>query len=263
MKEYSCFQAMFMSFYSSRLYRDVAKNWGAGVILYLFILLLISWGVMMFHYQPVITTSFTEGVNKFAPQFPEMTVKDGEISTPENRPYFITDPDNKEEVIAIIDTSGKYVDFSNAPKDAVILVTQTKTYFLDKSKNVKENTIPKNLTLDVSPEKIKHAVIKFVGWSWVLLLPALLLGSFAYRLLQALVYAIIGKFFAALSGVRLTYTEVLKLSMVAVTPSIVLGTLIDWFNLSFPFAWLVCFIVAMGYLIFAIRSNKNTINTIV
>lgn len=256
MKRYNYLQTIYLSFFSRDLYRDVAKNWGAGVVLYLFILLVICWAVMIFKFQPGLNRSFQHVANELAPQVPEIHVKNGEVSTPENRPYLIKDPESGE-AIAIIDTSGKYPDLNETPSSTKILVTNNKVFYLSDANSEKIQKIPTNVTADIKPDKVKQVMIRVVDWLWVIFFPVFLLVSLAYRLIQALVYAVIGKMFSALSNVPLTYSELLKLSMVAVTPVIVLSTILDWFTVTFPFQLLVYFIISMAYLIFAIGANRT------
>ncbi len=255
MKEYGCFQAMYMSFYSRRLYRDVAKNWGIGVVFYLFVLLALCWIAMMFKIQPVINTSFKSFANQIAPQVPEITIVNGIASTPEKKPYFIKDPD-KNTVFAIIDTSGQYKDISSAPQGTVLLMTSTTLTFVDKS-DTRIVKFPTTLNMDIKPEVVKTKMIHFVGWGWVLILPFMILVSLIYRLIQALIYAVFGLIFVATTGARLTYGETVKLSMIAVTPAIILGTVLSWFDIAFHFQMLLYFVLAMVYLFFAVKSNKN------
>jgi len=256
MKRYNYLQTIYLSFFSRDLYRDVAKNWGGGVVLYLFILLLICWAVMIVRYQPVINHSFQHIANELAPQIPEIHIKKGEVSTPENRPYLIKDKESGETII-IIDTSGKYPDLNETPSSTKVLITHDKVYYVDDSNSERIQKIPAKITVEIKPDQVKQSLIKIADWLWVIFLPILLILSFAYRLVQALIYAVIGKIFSALSNASLSYAELLKLSMVAVTPVIVISTILDWFSVAFPFQWLLYFIITMAYLIFAIGANKT------
>lgn len=255
MKEYNYLQAIYMSFYSRKLYRDIVQHWGGGVVLYLFILLLLCWVAMMFRIQPTINIGLKQISDKYVMQLPEIKFKDGQAQTPENKPYFITEP-NAGKVIGVIDTSGKYKTLDDVPKTAQMLLTNDMVYYYDNSNNIKSGTIPKTLNADLKPEQIKTSIIKFGGWLWILLLPFFLLGSFIYRLVQALLYAIIGKIFAALGSISLDYSNVLKLSMIAITPAIILGTILDWFDVTFHLQWLLYFVIAMVYLVFALGANR-------
>ncbi len=256
MKQYNYLQAIFMSFYSRRLYRDVVTNWGASVVLYLFFILAISWFITSLSMQPKITSSFTQFANTLAPQIPEIDIKNGIVKTPENKPYVMQDLDTKE-VIAIIDTSGKYANLQGSK--AKILVTKNVIFYRDNEDPglIKMREIPPSLSLAINPTKVKETVIHWVGWTWLILFPFLLLVSFIYRLFQAVCYAVLGKIFAAVSSTSLHYVNILQLSMVTITPVIVLGTIFDLVSVRFNHQWLFYFMLAMGYLIFAIMANKQ------
>ena len=43
MRQYNLLQAIPMSFYSRKLYQDVAQNWGGMAILYLLFIVFLSW----------------------------------------------------------------------------------------------------------------------------------------------------------------------------------------------------------------------------
>jgi hypothetical protein len=253
MKQYGCLQAIYMSFYSRALYRDIAKNWGAGVMLYLFMLLTICWTCLMFRIQPTINSSATHFANAVIPQLPQkIVIKNGIVSTPEDRPYFVRNLDTKE-TIAIIDTTGKYTTLEEA--NTSFLMTKDSMIYADKSA-VKIQKLPTDLNINIDPIVVKGFTIKFIGWLWVILFPVLLLCSFVYRILQSLFYAVLGKLFAILSKTSILYFDILKLTMVAITPAIVISTIVDFFNVWPHGHLLFYFVLSMGYLIFAIYANK-------
>jgi ABC-type Fe3+-siderophore transport system permease subunit len=87
--------------------------------------------------------------------------------------------------------------------------------------------------------------------------PVALAGSYVYRILQALAYACIGLLFANLLKAPLEYPELLRLASVAVTPAVVADTLRGVAGFPSSFTWLfLCFLLAMGYLLFAVRVNS-------
>ena len=91
LKKYNCLQALYMSFYSRNLYRDVAENWGGGVILYLLLLILICCSLSVISMVPPMGVSYHAKFENIADQVitqlpSQITLKNGLISTPENRP---------------------------------------------------------------------------------------------------------------------------------------------------------------------------------
>lgn len=254
MREYNSFQAIVMSFYSRKLYRDVVSNWHGSVILYLFLLLAVSWLAMMFVIQPFIKTGADEITTKYILQVPVVTVHSGIASTPENRPYMVKDPDN--EVVAIVDTSGQYQNLSSTPVGTKVLLTKDTIYYYDSSHGVKVTPLSNTLNITLQPEQVKRKIIQFSGWLWLLVFPFALVISFIYRLAQALVYAVLGKVFAALGGIDISYSNVIKICLIAVTPAIIIATVLDMCAVTFHLEWLFYFIITMAYVIFGIGANR-------
>jgi hypothetical protein len=253
MRKYGCLQAIIKSFYSADLYRDAAQNWGGGVLLYLLLVLTICWALLSITIQKAVNIQYSTFSGQYFPQLPNMALKEGELKTPENKPYFIVDSHNN--VVAIIDTSGQYKNLDKNP--AEVLITKNAVIYKDKSSENKSHQFSSDLTLDIKPAAIKSHLEVAVNWLWVILFPILLLFSFLYRLIQAALYAVIGELFAMLSNVSLTYGQVFRITIFAITPAIFVGTVLDWFSITFSHLWLTCFAISMGYLVFGIRSNKQ------
>ena len=81
--------------------------------------------------------------------------------------------------------------------------------------------------------------------------------SFFYRVIQALIYGVFGKIFSAASGAHLTYGQTIQLSMVAITPVIVVSTVTQMLGIYWSFQGLTMFALAMAYLIFAVYANRK------
>jgi len=254
MRRYRFFQAFYKSFYSCDLYRDVENNWGAEVVWYLALLLAFCWIVTVVNIQGAFTRSYEQLAAIITPQLPIIHIKEGRTITPENRPYIIKNPQT-QEILIVIDTSGKYQSLSQI--HTMMLLTKDKISYQVNAKEVKLRQLPNDLTLQIVPAEAKEVIGSIIKWSWVLFFPLLLLLSFLYRVIQAFVYALLGKFFALLADIPLSYMSIVKLSMVALTPAIVLGTLFGWFNITFHFQWLFYFILSMSYLVFAIRIHRK------
>lgn len=261
MRKYGCFRALYLSFYSRELYRDVAENWGASVILYLLLVLFICWVSTLWNLQTVFKSQASRFVGTVIPQLPStIVIQKGTVVTPENRPYLIVDPVD-QHVIAIIDTSGKYTQLPQG--NARILVTKSAVARTDNNQVITIQNIPSTVNFTITPVQTRHVVLKLLDWLWVGFFPFLLLFSLFYRLLQSLFYAAIGTIIARVSGQHLLYSTILKLSIVALTPVIFLNTLFEWIRIVvptygvLPHMGLIYFIIAMLYLVFAIRANRR------
>ncbi len=254
MSQYGIFEALFMSFYSRSLYRDVAKNWGGKTFLYLLILGLISWIVFTAQIQSKLSAMYVSQSDAYVNQFPVMNIKDGHLSTPEKRPYIITDPQS-HQVIAVIDTSGQYTTLEQAKTD--FLVTETKMISHPAQDEVREYNIPTTYNGDIIPGEINTALKKFMGFLWIPLFISVVLLAYIYHIIQALIYGVLGVLFGKMQGVSLNYSQLVQLAMMALTPAIIISTILDACHINFPFQMLMYFIVEIGYLMFGIAANKE------
>lgn len=254
MSKYNIFQALYLSFFSRKLYKDVGENWGGKTFLYLFVLLALSWIGQTAIMQAGLTRLYAQASTEFMTQLPLVTIKNGNVTTPENRPYIIKDP-SSAEVFAIIDTSGKFTDLSNAKSE--ILVTRTKIYEQRNKQEVRIHQLPDTLNMTINPVSINDYVKRLVGFAWIFIFTFVLITSYIYRVLQVLLYSVLGKIFSSISGANVDYGTILQITIVALTPAIALSTLLDLMSISLPHHYLVYFVIAMGYMIYGIQANKR------
>lgn len=255
MKQYGYFQAIYLSFFSKALYRDVARNWGIGTLAYLLLVIFIFSVLSILIMQPLLSAGIHRFANDIAPQLPHMVIKDGVLETDEAKPYFIYQPSD-HQLIAVIDTSGNYRPETATPAPTVVIQKNSIVY-LDARGKTTEYTYPATLNMEIKPIEIKESLVSGAGWLWTVLLPFSILAAFVYRLIQAIIYAVFGKIFSLMSDARLSYAQNYKLSLVAITPAMFLATLLSMFGISFPYQYPLYFLITLGYLLFAVRANKN------
>ncbi|MHC4159706.1 MAG: DUF1189 family protein [Planctomycetota bacterium] len=213
MKKFSIIHIPVLSFFSKDLYRDVGLHWKGLNFAYLLLLLAICWvpAIIKIH------IAFSNFIDNEAPlvveQVPEITITDGEVSIKEPQPYYITDPEN-DDILAVIDTT----DTINSLEDTDALCLVTKTSVIYRKNELQTQTVDlsqvENFVLDSD---------RITGWLQiakkllaVTIYPFALLGSYFYRIVQALIYAAIGLLFASLCKARLSYAALLRLAIVAV-----------------------------------------------
>ena len=251
MKRFSIIHIPLLSFFSKELYRDVGLNWKGVGFGYLLLLLAICSVPRMFKLQRALT----DFINKEAPplieQVPKITITKGEVSIDEPQPYYIRDPDSND-VLVIIDTTGTTQSLDNT--DALVLVTKTK--LIHRQSEVESRAYDlsqvENFVLD------KDRITSWLNTTRKLLVPIfypfVVLGSFLFRIVQALVYAAIGLLFALWCKVKLSYAAMLRLAVVAVTPCIIVRTVLELSSARLPMAGLWFFLLAMGYLFFGVKA---------
>ena len=255
MREYNIFEAVYLSFFSKSLYRNVAKQWGGKSILYLLLIVALSWIVFTIQVQLAINVFYASNSDKIVEQIPVITIKNGIVSTPENKPYFIHSPDNKV-LLAVIDTTGKYTTLQQA--HAMVLVTPTTIYSrsdTDHPNEIRERQIPNTVNMMIDPISINHHLSHFVSFAWLFIFGFCVMVGFIYRFVQAFVYSVVGKLMAIIFNIPLNYGQIFQIAMVSITPVLVASVIIDVFGIRFAYESIFFFILAMGYLLFGMWSN--------
>jgi hypothetical protein len=85
----------------------------------------------------------------------------------------------------------------------------------------------------------------------------LLIGSFVFRAIQVLIYALIGLLFANLLQASISYKTLMRLAAVAITPVLVLDLILEFLPIHIPLWWFLGIVVGLGYLFFAVKSNTE------
>jgi ABC-type Fe3+-siderophore transport system permease subunit len=252
-KRYRIFHPLWLSFYSPSLYRDVAENWTGVGFLYLLLLLALAWIHPIASLQQTASALLKTVGPAVLEQIPTISIRQGEVSIAEPQPYVIEVP-GSDTPLAVIDTTGQTTPEST---QAFLLLTKRQAIL---RKNLHETRTYdlagiQDLTVDRSTAKrILDSCQRYLA---ILAYPIALAGSYVYRILQALIYAAIGLLFARLLKAPLEYPELLRLSSVAVTPAIVVDTLRGAAGIGSSLAWWsFCFLLSMGYLLFAVRVNS-------
>ena len=253
MKKYSIIHLPFLSFFSKELYRDVGLCWKGVGFAYLLLLLTVCWIPTMVKIHVGFSDFINNEVPPFIEQVPDITITDGEASIQEPQPYYIKAPDSND-VIAIIDTTGTTESLEDA--NAICLLTRTNVIW-------RQNEF-ETRTVDLS--NVKNFVLdsdRIMGWLHIaekflviVMYPFALLGSYLYRIVQALIYAAVGLLFASWCKVSLSYAALLRLAIVAVTPCIIVGTVLGLVATSLP--WYLYPAAALAYLFFGVWACSQT-----
>lgn len=251
MKQYSLFHVPAWSFFSKDLYLDACFRWKGTGFGYLLFLLTICWipPIAMLHMG--LSGFVVNEAPKVVSQIPTVTIADGKASIAEPQPYYIRDPDSGANMV-VIDTTGTIT----SPDDAKAFALITQTHAILKKSELETRTFSfrdvGNFTL--SQEKINGWLDTARKFAAPVCYVVALLGSFINRIVQLLIYACIGMIFAAWCRSTRTYGQLLRLSVLAVTPCIIIKTIITVLQVRLPFAGLFYFAIAMGYLLFGVMA---------
>ncbi len=256
MRQYGVFHPLLLSFFSKSLYRDVAKNWKGVAFSYLLLLLGLTWVPVMMHFH----NNLSDGISREAPrivnQIPKITITKGEVSVDVPVPYYIIDPKSGEQIVAI-DTSGQITSLDQTK--AVVLLTKKNLIMRQQHRGetrIFDLSAIQSLTLD--RDSVMGWVQAFKKWFPLIAYPFAVAGSFVYRIIQVLIYALIGMLFASILKTTLDYAALVRLSVIAITPVVLLNTLRRLLDVHVPLTWLISFAIAMVYLFMAVKANSGT-----
>ncbi|WP_133127814.1 DUF1189 family protein [Legionella nagasakiensis] len=270
--------AMYMSFYSRRLYVDVSKRWHGFGLTYLFLVLMIACVPLSIRIIVDFRQFLDEQVLFPLEELPPLYIQDGQASFDKPMPYTIK---NKQgEIVLIVDTMSTKADLPkltrNYPK-LNVLITKNKLYFRPPRPRFFFNSdtqMPTNSFYEqsfsnyenevfVGQEVMKSTVISRIKWMAEFLIYFLLFSIFySIYLVLTLTLAFLGQVFAqVLFNVKIKYKESCRLFAVAATPQIVLFLMIAFAgNLMFPGMGVFSIgLLAIYYCygVIAIKSERN------
>lgn len=258
MKRYSIVHVPVLSFFSKALYRDVCHQWKGVGFAYLLLLLIVCWIAPIVKVHTGLSNFVDNEAPRIVSQIPTISIVDGKASINEPQPYRITEPDTGK-TLAVIDTTGAARTLADA--NAFALITETEAIF--KKSEIETQTFSfrdiDEFTLDQDMVTGWLAAAKKVVPPVLYVLAVL--GAFVFRILQALIYACIGMMFASWCKARFTYASLLRLSIVAVTPGIIVETVLDVAQVNLPYAILWYFLAAMGFLYFGVKAASQDQDT--
>lgn len=253
MKEYSSFHPLYMSFYSPDIYRYAARK-GRGLgFAYLAILVAVFLIPKVMAFDRAMSEMIAQEAPAVAKQIPEVTITKGKVSLDKPQPYVITKSDGKTPLI-VIDTTGK-TTFSNT--EALYIVTESKVLVRPGQGGWQ------NLDLSSFDGVVinRTSSYEFLDWleeiSFFLIYPFAFVLALGFRFVQAFLCAFIGFSFAKSRGCRLPYSAAVRVASVALTPVVVIGTMLVMLNLHIPYWDIISFAAAIGYTMFGIKSSMG------
>ncbi len=254
MKRYTLFQAPIMAFFSRSFYRDVGLNWRGTGFAYLFLLLAICWALVSAQIHFSIVELVETKAPGIAPQIPRITIIKGEASVDVAQPYKIMNPESGK-VLAFIDTTGKM--FSLEGTDARVLMTRTGVIYKKNDGKITESEFKwvKHFTLD--QQKISEWLRMFRNYGAVVIFFIGVMGSFVFRIVQTLLYAAIGLLFARGYKTRPAYQTLLRISVMAITPVIIVNTISEMARVTIPLEGVFYSIAAMVYLLLGVKAVSD------
>ncbi len=245
------YQAPLLSFFSSGIYKSAAREWGGMSLGYLTLMQLGIAIVYSLYLQMGVANVFGKQIPEFMKQVPEFKVENGQFFTDAEMPYLIKDRET-DRILAYIDTR----DNAEFPEEAYVKINDKEIIFKS------ENRSAEPFAFELMPDCNKQKVQELLDLIAVLFVPVSLVVSFLLGMIssifQILIYGLFGKLMARVMKVQVTYMELVRMSVVAITPVLIIDLCLKMTPQHFPFPYPLAFIIAMGYLFFGVRSLKKS-----
>lgn len=263
-------RALYLSFFSKRLYIDVGKRWSGYGIRYL-VLLVALWSIPL---AVKIGVDFNKIFDQFLVEplsiIPTIYIQNGEASFDKPMPYFIKNQNN--QVVLIVDTTGAINDFTEKYPHLTVLINKDKVAFrmpgiqllgagdaLNPNKPIVQ-TFGKGENLVFDGKKIVQQSM-FTQWRYtaqVMIYPIVAGVFFSMFLVFFLVLGFLGQLFTRIFfSFHITLKQGCRLLMVSSTPMmlVLLGLLI--LNDTFPGFGFILIAVLAVYFSFSVWSLKS------
>lgn len=255
-RRYAGVQALVLALFSPAVYRDVALHWRGLGIRYLFLVLAVTWLPAMGMLQGAIDDFAANVAPSLLDKLPRIVVKHGEATLDPPEPVTLRDPRNGA-VLAVLDTG------DDAPpsesKDAVVALGRT-TLVVRRpdDHDVRVVNLSDSPFADavIDRARAETALASVQRWFVVTVAyPVCLSASWLYRTAEAMVYGLMVAFRMGVAlGRPLRPAACIRLAAVALTPVIVLDTLIGILGTPLPFWPIAYFFVTIGYLYLGISA---------
>ncbi len=229
---YRSWQALYLSFFSPKLYVDVAKRWSGYGFFYFFLMICLLVIPAYVRIAMDFNHYFEEQVMNPIKAIPPITIRDKQFVVDKPMPYVIKNQEGK--TLVIIDTTGKINTITNHYPDLMILITKNKIDLrLPKLKISMFGTIPiagdvQSLTLSAEnnneafsgQEWIEKSHLGFLKWLCIFsMYPAFVFFPLGLFFLLMVAFVFLARVFAhVIFNMTLNFQVASRLLMVASTP---------------------------------------------
>jgi hypothetical protein len=243
-----------MSFFSRSLYQDVARNWKGLCLPYLLCLVALYMIPAVMKDQADFAVFLNTEGREFAKQVPAITISKGTVSIDKTEPYFIRDEKTKDPIM-IIDTTGGIRSLEGTK--ARVLLTKKLMLVKQDASDTKRFDLSGIDGFFIDRDILYNVMDTMEEWFAVMIYPFAVFFSFLYHFAEALLYAAIGLMLAHLLRISIGYRALIRLAVIAITPSLVLGIVLLVTDMTIPYWWVIRFWTSAAYLLYAIKANSG------
>jgi hypothetical protein len=220
---YGRITGLVFSLFLPAFYRHVARNWGGIGLLYLVLLFTLTWIPSLIDVHLKLRKVAQEDFPKVAKDWPDISIKNGKVSSPVPQPLEIKDEHGT--VFFVLDTTGKINNLDQTK--AMFLLTETKFFQRDQMNNIQIHDLSTFPDFDLTKDRVQEWVDTFATWAAAFFYPFCLFGSMIRAIILMLLASTAGLIFNAAFNAKVTYGGLLRFAAVGMTLSVYIATAVD------------------------------------
>lgn len=217
---------LLFSFFRPSFYKEVARTWRGGALLYLLTLTLIPSAAYTFKAQKYLDGVLRDYLEPAAAQFPTLELEDGRLAVAEPVPYVMRSPKDRS-IWVIFDTSGHYDTVRETTAQA--LVTDRRVEILESSSQIRVFAFQPGIRFHLDRNRVVFWTREAVRWMPFLVFPFFWTCFWMMSAFILLFYALAGQLANRLFRAGLSYGALYRLAVAALTPMVLLeSVLLPW-----------------------------------
>jgi len=250
MAQFRIYQALYLAFFSSALYRDVARNWKGVAAIYVLLLVALAWVPTAVRLQLAVLHFAEHYAPHIVEQMPVVHIDQGRVRVEAEMPYVIRIRD-RETRLAVLDTTGATTNLAQA--QAPMLLTATELVVRDGG-DVQRYPLEHLDGVRLDGESLAQwvALSRFI--SVPIMSAVMILFLVVYRMGQAFLFGGIGWLFRRVRPPAMPYQSLVRVAAVAATPSVWFEVLAASMGYAVPAPILLA--VVLAYLYFGVQANR-------
>lgn len=257
MQQYTIVHALYLSFFSRALYRDVAARWKGFCVVYLLAVLALCTIPGVLRMQSDLGAWLSDQAPGYIRQLPAITIHKGVLSTDAPEPYRILNEKTGEPVV-LFDSTGEITSLEGTKAFALFTKTALIVRKSEKETRVFNLSDLEGETITIDRGNAYDLLDAFVAVFPVVLYPFVLFISFLLWSTGALVFALFGSLYARRLSLSLDAHAAIRISVIALTPALFIGALMTTAGVTLPYWWLISILCSLAYVIFGIQANISS-----
>ena len=153
-----------------------------------------------------------------------------------------------------MDTTGRITSLDGL--EAQALLTATHVYYRKSDTETRVFDLSRVRDFTITPTKARRWLTLLATWLLPIISPFIFGGLFAFRLLQVLVFGLVGLLVARMVKAPLDFPALMRLTTVALTPALVLEPLLELVRWTPPVFELIWCVLVLGYVVWAVLANR-------